>query len=328
MTSFRALVVRETEDQFSRSVENRQIDELPEGEALIRVRYSSLNYKDALSATGHRGVTQAYPHTPGIDAAGEIVESTVADYKPGNSVLVTGYDLGMNTPGGFGQYIRVPAHWLVRLPEGLTLKESMGYGTAGFTAALSVHHIIETGIKPDQGDIVVTGATGGVGSLAVAILAKNGFRVVAATGKASETNFLKELGAYEVIDRRTLDDDTGRPILSGRWAAAIDTVGGNILSTLIKTTQYHGVITCCGLVASPELHTTVYPFILRGVKLIGIDSVLSPMDLRLKIWQRIATDWKINTLNNIIAECHLEELNAQIDRILSGQMRGRIVVSL
>ena len=222
----------------------------------------------------------------------------------------------------------MPAHWLVRLPEGLTLKESMGYGTAGFTAALSVHHIIETGIKPDQGDIVVTGATGGVGSLAVAILAKNGFRVLAATGKASETDFLKELGAYEVIDRRTLDDDTGRPILSGRWAAAIDTVGGNILSTLIKTTQYHGVITCCGLVASPELHTTVYPFILRGVKLIGIDSVLSPMDLRLKIWQHIAKDWKINTLNNIIAECGLEDLNAQIDRILSGQMRGRIVVKL
>ena len=328
MTSFRALVVRESEGQFSRSVENRQIEDLPEGEALIRVRYSSLNYKDALSATGHRGVTQAYPHTPGIDAAGEIVESTVADYEPGDSVLVTGYDLGMNTPGGFGQYIRVPAHWLVRLPEELTLKESMGYGTAGFTAALSVHHIIAGGVKPEQGDIAVTGATGGVGSLAVAILAKNGFRVVAATGKASETDFLKKLGASEVIDRRTLDDDTGRPILSGRWAAAIDTVGGNILSTLIKTTQYHGVITCCGLVSSPELHTTVYPFILRGVKLIGIDSVSCPMDLRLNIWQRIATDWKIDTLNNIIAECDLEDLNAQIDRILSGQMRGRIVVKL
>ncbi len=328
MTSFRALVVRESEGQFSRSVENRQVENLPEGEALIRVRYSSLNYKDALSATGHRGVTQAYPHTPGIDAAGEIVESTVADYEPGDSVLVTGYDLGMNTAGGFGQYIRVPAHWLVRLPEELTLKESMGYGTAGFTAALSVHHIIAGGVKPEQGDIVVTGATGGVGSLAVAILAKNGFRVVAATGKASETDFLKKLGASEIIDRNELDDDTGRPILSGRWAAAIDTVGGNILSTLIKTTQYHGVITCCGLVSSPELHTTVYPFILRGVKLIGIDSVSCPMDLRLNIWQRIATDWKIDTLNNIIAECDLEDLNAQIDRILSGQMRGRIVVKL
>ena len=234
----------------------------------------------------------------------------------------------MNTAGGFGQYISVPAHWLVRLPEGLTLKESMGYGTAGFTATLSVHHIIETGVTPDQGDIVVTGATGGVGSLAVAILAKNGFRVVAATGKASEKEYLKMLGASEVIDRNTLDDNSGRPILSGRWAAAIDTVGGNILSTLIKTTQYHGAITCCGLVASPELHTTVYPFILRGIKLIGIDSVLCPMDLRLKIWKKIATDWKINTLNNIIVECGLKDLNIQIDRILSGQMRGRIVVKL
>ena len=225
MTSFRALVVREAEDQFLRSVEKRQIDELPEGEVLIRVRYSSLNYKDALSATGHRGVTQAYPHTPGIDAAGEVVESAIADFEPYDRVLVTGYDLGMNTAGGFGQYISVPAHWLVRLPEGLTLKESMGYGTAGFTATLSVHHIIETGVTPDQGDIVVTGATGGVGSLAVAILAKNGFRVVAATGKASETEYLKMLGASEVIDRNTLDDNSGRahpigPLGSGnryRW---------------------------------------------------------------------------------------------------------------
>ena len=328
MTSFRALVAREINGQFVRSVEERQVEALPEGEALIRVRYSSLNYKDALSATGHRGVTRAFPHTPGIDAAGEVVESSVVDFAPGDKVLVTGYDLGMNTPGGFGQFIRVPAHWLVGLPVGLTLKESMGYGTGGLTAALSVHHLIEAGATPDGGDVLITGATGGVGSLSVAILAQMGFRVVAATGKVSEANFLKRLGASEVIDRRELDDNSGQPILSARWAAGIDTVGGNILSTLIKTTQYRGVITCCGLVASPELNTTVFPFILRGVKLIGIDSVLCPMDLRLKIWQKIAADWKVNALNDIIAECELEDLNVQINRILSGQMRGRVVVNL
>ena len=328
MTSFRALVVRESKGRFSRSVEERQVEALPEGEVSIRVRYSSVNYKDALSATGHRGVTRAFPHTPGIDAAGEVVESSVVDFAPGDRVLVTGYDLGMNTPGGFGQLIRVPAHWLVALPVGMTMKESMGYGTAGLTAALCVHHLIEAGATPEGGDVVVTGATGGVGSLSVAILAKIGFRVVAATGKVSEADFLKRLGASEVIDRRKLDDPSGQPISSARWAAGIDTVGGNILSTLIKTTHYRGAIACCGLVASPELNTTVFPFILRGIKLIGIDSVLCPMDLRLKIWQKIAADWKVDALEDLIAECELQALDGQIDRILAGQMRGRVVVNL
>lgn len=328
MTSFRALVVREANGRYLREVEDRRVEALPAGEVLIRVRYSSLNYKDALSATGHRGVTRSFPHTPGIDATGEVVESSVDDFDSGDRVLVTGYDLGMNTPGGFGQFIRVPAHWLVGLPAGLTSKESMGYGTAGLTAALSVHHLIEAGATPDGGDVLVTGATGGVGSLSVGMLAQIGFRVVAATGKVAEAHFLKRLGASEVIDRRELDDNSERPILSARWAAGIDTVGGNMLSTLIKTTQYRGVITCCGLVASPELNTTVFPFILRGVKLIGIDSVLCPMDLRLKIWQKIAVDWKIDALDDVAVECELEDLNGQIDRILSGKMCGRVVVNL
>ena len=326
--SFQALVVREEDGQFLRSVEERQVDALPEGEVLIRVRYSSLNYKDALSATGNRGVTRAFPHTPGIDAAGEVVESAVSDFEVGDLVLVTGYDLGMNTAGGFGQFIRVPGHWVVRLPEGLTLKESMGYGTAGFTAALSVYQMIESGVTPEQGEVVVTGATGGVGSLSVAILAKMGFQVVAVTGKLSEVAFLKGLGASEVIDRGEVDDDSGRPILSGRWAGGVDTVGGNMLSTLLKTTQYHGVVTCCGLVASPDLNTTVFPFILRGIKLIGIDSVLCSMDLRLKIWEKIAVDWKVAALDDVMVDCGLGDLDMQIDRILAGQMRGRVVVDL
>ncbi|MDP6041137.1 MAG: YhdH/YhfP family quinone oxidoreductase, partial [Candidatus Latescibacteria bacterium] len=302
--------------------------DLPQGEVLIRVRYSSLNYKDALSATGTRGVTRVFPHTPGIDAAGEVVESSVSEFAVGDEVVVTGYDLGMNTAGGFGQYIRVPAHWVVQLPEGLTLKESMGYGTAGFTAALSVYEMMEAGVVPDQGEVVVTGATGGVGSLAVAMLAKEGFSVVAATGKASEADFLKGIGASEVMGRGEVDDDSGRPILSGRWAGGVDTVGGNMLATLLKTTNYGGAVTCCGLVASPELDTTVFPFILRGIKLIGIDSVLCPMDLRLNIWEKIATDWKVDVLDDVVQDCGLADLDAQIDRILAGQMRGRVVVDL
>lgn len=328
MMSYRALVVREANGQFSRAVEERRIEALPKAEVLIRVRYSSLNYKDALSATGHRGVTRSFPHTPGIDAVGEVVESSVADFAPGDRALVTGYDLGMNTPGGFGQFIRIPAHWLVALPVGMTMKESMGYGTAGLTAALCVHHLIEAGATPAGGDVVVTGATGGVGSLSIAILARGGFRVVAATGKVAEADFLKRLGASAIIDRRELDAPSGQPISSARWAAGIDTVGGNILSTLIKTTHYRGAITCCGLVASPELNTTVFPFILRGIKLIGIDSVLCPMDLRVNLWQRLATDWKINALNDLMTECELQDLDGQIDRILAGQMRGRVVVNL
>lgn len=328
MTSFQALVVREEDGQFVRCVEEKEVDALPEGEVLIRVRYSSLNYKDALSATGNRGVTRAFPHTPGIDASGEVVESGVAEFAVGDEVLVTGYDLGMNTAGGFGQYIRVPGHWVVRLPEGLTVKESMGYGTAGFTAALSVHYLVEAGVMLDQGEVVVTGATGGVGSLAVAMLAKEGFSVVAVTGKASEVDFLKGIGASEVIDRSEVDDDSGRPILSGRWAGGVDTVGGNMLATLLKMTNYGGAVTCCGLVASPELNTSVFPFILRGVKLIGIDSVLCPMDLRLKIWDKIAGDWKVDVLEDVMVDCGLEDLDGQIDRILAGQMRGRVVVDL
>jgi putative YhdH/YhfP family quinone oxidoreductase len=328
MTSFQALVVSEQEGEFLRSVGERQVDDLPQGEVLIRVRYSSLNYKDALSATGNRGVTRVFPHTPGIDAAGEVVESSVSEFAVGDEVVVTGYDLGMNTAGGFGQYIRVPAHWVVQLPEGLTLKESMGYGTAGFTAALSVYEMMEAGVVPDQGEVVVTGATGGVGSLAVAMLAKEGFSVVAATGKASEADFLKGIGASEVMGRGEVDDDSGRPILSGRWAGGVDTVGGNMLATLLKTTNYGGAVTCCGLVASPELDTTVFPFILRGIKLIGIDSVLCPMDLRLNIWEKIATDWKVDVLDDVVQDCGLADLDAQIDRILAGQMRGRVVVDL
>lgn len=327
MPTYQALVVHDQDGEFVREIETRDTNDLPEGDVLIRVSHSSLNYKDALSATGNKGVTRNYPHTPGIDAVGEIVESNDKAWPVGETVLVTGYDLGMNTAGGFGEYIRVPKHWLVKLPQELTPQESMAYGTAGFTAALSVFHLLESGVTPDQGDILVTGATGGVGSLTIGILAQEGFNVVAVTGKPTESDYLKNLGAKEIISRSDATDDSGRPILSARWAGAIDTVGGDLLATALKTTQYGGTVTCCGLVASPDLNTTVFPFILRGVRLIGIDSVLCPMNIREQIWPKIATNWKIPTLQSVIVESTLPELSDHIDHILNGQIRGRVVLN-
>ncbi len=325
--SFQALVVREMEDgSFSRRVEERSLADLPPGEVLIRVHFSSLNYKDALSATGHRGVTRRYPHTPGIDAAGVVESSRSDEFRPGDPVIVTSYDLGMNTPGGWGQYIRVPAEWVVPLPANLTLRESMILGTAGFTAALSLHKLRWAGVTPDRGDILITGASGGVGSLAVAILSKVGYRVVAATGKAEAQPFLRGLGAAEVIDRKEVLDDSPRPLLKGRWAGVLDTVGGAYLASALKSTALHGAVTCCGLVASPEFATTVYPFILRGVSLLGIDSQSCPMDLRRRLWQKLAGEWKPDALERLAAERTLADLEQEIQRILQGGQRGRVLV--
>ena len=326
---FRCLRVDETGDkQFTRQLVEKSIDDLPAGDVLIRVHYSSLNYKDALSATGNKGVTRNYPHTPGIDAAGEVEESASAAFKPGERVLVTGFDLGMNTSGGFAEYVRVPADWVVALPQGLSLRESMILGTAGFTAALSVLRLEEHGIKPDDGEVLVTGASGGVGSLAVAILAHLGYRVAAVTGKTDAHTYLRELGAAEILERGDIDDQSGRPLLKGRWAAAVDTVGGNPLATALKSTRYGGAVTACGLVASPKLETTVMPFILRGVSLLGVDSVECPMPRRRRVWQRLAGDWKPPVLGAIASEHGLEELDELIERILKGRIRGRSVIRI
>lgn len=326
---FQAMVVHETaEGQFLRRIEEMSLADLPQGDVLIRVHYSSLNYKDALSASGHKGVTRAYPHTPGIDAAGVVEESFDGRFRFGDRVLVTGYDLGTNTPGGFGQYIRVPAEWVVKLPRNLSLRESMIYGTAGVTAGLSVFKLQAHDVTPDQGEILVTGATGGVGSLAVGILAGDGYPVVAATGKLEATQFLLDLGAREVVHRDEVRDASGRPLLSGRWAGAVDTVGGEYLATALKSTRQGGAVTCCGLVASPDLPTTVYPFILRGVSLLGVDSQNCPMSMRLRVWQKLAGEWKLANLNDLAAECSLEGLEAEIERILQGKQRGRVVVNL
>ena len=326
---YKAMVVEEIEGgTFIRRIVERPIEALPEGEVLIKVSYSSLNYKDALSATGNKGITRKYPHTPGIDAAG-IVEESVSDaFLPGDEVIVTGYDLGMNTSGGFGEYIRVPADWVVKRPDGLSLKECMIYGTAGFTAGQSVYRLQGCGITPDRGEVLVTGATGGVGSLSCAILAKAGYDVVAATGKIEKKQFLLDLGVKKIVHRDEVTDLAGRALLSERWAGAIDTVGGEMLATAIKSVKYRGAVTCCGLVASTELHTTIYPFILRGVTLMGIDSAKCPMEMRLKIWEKLGDDWKVDCLDTIKHECSLDELDYEIELILDGKQRGRAVVDL
>ena len=326
---FKAFEVSESSgNEYKSALVMKSLDDLPPGEVLIKVQYSSLNYKDALSAIGNKGVTRNYPHIPGIDAAGIVEKSADPHFNRGDKVLVTGYDLGMNTSGGFSEYIRVPASWPIHLPEGLSRKRSMMFGTAGLTAALSIYNLKKQGIAPPNGKIVVTGATGGVGSLAVAILSHLGFHVTAVTGKEDAVDLLMYLGAKEVIPRHMLDDNSGKPFLKAQYAAAIDTVGGNMLSTVLKSLHYGGVATCCGLVNSPELHTTIYPFILKGIKLIGIDSVLCNRELRKEIWQHLATDWRPPKMDKLVHVCTLDSLQKHLDILLRGEAIGRYIVEI
>ena len=327
--NFKAMVVEETaQGNFERGIKDRTVDSLPDGDVLIEVSFSSLNYKDALSATGNKGVTRNYPHTPGIDAAGTVAESRNPEFSTGDPVIVTSYDLGMNTSGGFGQYIRVPAEWVVPLPESLSMYESMIYGTAGFTAGLSIFKMAANGVAPDNGPVLVTGASGGVGSLSVGILAQAGYQVTAVSGKADGRDFLEALGATDVITREDACDTSGRPLLRGQWAGVIDTVGGDILATAIKATLQHATVSCCGNVAGPKLDTTVFPFILRGVSLLGIDSQNCPMALRRQIWQKLANEWKLTNLEHLTTQISLDALDHHIDLILKGQQKGRVVVNL
>lgn len=329
MTTFKALVSERVEGADNKlSLQERNIDDLPAGEVLIRVHYSSLNFKDALSAKGKPGVTREYPHTPGIDAAG-IIESSESDaFSPGDEVIVTGYDLGMNTSGGFAEYIRVPATWVVAKPEGLSLLESMQLGTAGLTAAICVDSLLQVGIAPEQGPVLVTGASGGVGSISVAILSKLGFEVVAGTGKATQEEFFKSIGAASIIDREKLSAGTERPMLKEQWAGVVDTVGGDILFNAVKSTKYGGSVACCGLVASPNFNANVFPFILRGVNLLGVDSVELPLDVKDYMWRCLATEWKLDNWEILAKEVSFSELPGKIDQIFQGQAVGRYVVNL
>ena len=326
--TYKALVVRQDGANFTRSVEECNISELPKGEVLIRVHFSSLNYKDGLSCTGVRTVTRHYPHTPGVDAAGVIESTSVDKFKVGEHVVVISFDLGMNTPGGFGQYISVPADWVMPLPEGLSLRESMIYGTAGFTAGYALDLLQKQNIFPDSGPILVTGASGGVGSVSVALLSSLGYSVSASSGKRSAEKLLKKLGASEVIDRKSVDDDSGRSLLKEIWAGAIDSVGGNTLVTTLNSTKKNGVVLSVGLVSSSKLDATVFPFIMRGIILQGVAASENSMSSRMAVWSKLANEWKPKNLEYLAVDCSLEGLNFKIDKILTGNLQGRVVVDM
>lgn len=328
-TTFKALVVREVSDgNFEKSIQERSINDLPDNDLLIEVHYSSLNYKDAMSASGNKRITKNYPHTPGIDAAGIVISDKSGTFKEGQEVVVFGYDLGMDTAGGLGQMISIPADWAIECPESLTLKEAMIYGTGGLTAALSVQKLEKMGAKPSDGAVAVTGATGGVGSISIAILNHLGYDVIAFSGKPEQSEHLKQLGATEVRHRDTINEIGQKPIGRELWANAIDTVGGDYLANLLKQTKAGGAVTSCGLAAAPEFTMTVMPFITRAVSLLGIDSVYIPLDDKKAIWQRVATDMKLPDLEQYCEEITLEQTPEYLDRFIASKTVGRYVVNV
>lgn len=326
--TYRAMVVWEKEkDKFVCEVKRLDLGRFPDDEVLIKVHYSSLNYKDALSASGNRGVTRRYPHVPGIDAVGVIERSPSSVWKRGERVIVSGFDLGMNHDGGFAEYLSAPKEWLVPLPREMSFEESMGWGTAGFTAAQCVAKLLENGVSPQKGKILVTGASGGVGSVSVAILAKLGFEVVAVTGKDAG-RYLQGLGAAEVLTRESFLQDNSKLLLQEQWAGVVDTVGGEYLETAIRQGMYGATVTCCGNAASADLHLSVYPFILRGVTLVGIDSAKCPVLRRTELWQKMAGEWALDQLADLVTVITLNELEENIGKILAGKVTGRVVVRM
>ena len=324
---YNALYVTEEDGKFNQNICQLDTSDLPQNEVLIRVYYSSLNYKDALSATGNKGVTRKYPHTPGIDAVGVVEETSSSQFAVGEQVIVTSYDLGMNTPGGFGQYIKVPADWIVRLPEYLSMKEAMIIGTAGFTSGIAVS-LLQEKVKPTDGQVIVTGATGGVGSVALNILSKLGYNTVAVSGKMEEQEFLRILGAKEIILRSDFLKLDKKPILSARYAGAIDTVGGEYLENILKTLNPQGMVATCGSVAGTNLNISVFPFILRGITLTGISAQNYPLELRPEMWEKLGKAWRPDYLLQNFNEITLNELPKAIELILQGKLKGRTIVNM
>ena len=326
---FNALIVNKQEEQFTVKIKQLKLTDLPNGEVLIRVHYSSVNYKDSLASIPNGNIVNTYPFVPGIDLAGVVVSSEDARFRAGDEVIATSYEIGVTHFGGYSEYARIPAQWIVPVPKGLTLKEAMIIGTAGFTAALSVWRLQENNSSPEKGKVLVTGATGGVGSFAVSILSTLGFNVEASTGKESEQAYLKKIGANTIVSREEVYDGKVRALGKQKWAAAVDPVGGEPLASLLSQIQYGGSVAVSGLTAGTKLPTTVFPFILRGVNLLGIDSVNCPMETRLKIWNRLATDFKPKNLEELIQqEVTLDQLPDVLPTLLKGQARGRILVKL
>lgn len=321
---YSAYYVEESEGAFSTSISELELENPPIGFVQIKVSHSSLNYKDALSASGNKGVTRNYPFVPGIDAAGTITDANSSQFGDGDEVIVTGYDMGMNTPGGFGEYINVPANWVVKKPENLSSLEAMSIGTAGLTAAASAMKIYETSQAIDL-PVLVSGATGGVGSIGVMLMSKLGKEVSALTGKPSSVNFLKSIGASNIIMRDEYLKAPAKAMERPQFSSAIDTVGGNILSRMLPQISPHGVVACCGNVAGIDVNTTVFPFILRGITLAGIDSAESPIEFKKAIWNKFAGEWKLD-LSSMIKIVTKENLQQEVDLILQGGQQGRIVL--
>ena len=329
MSTYKAFEVREeTEKKFVGAIVEKSALELAEGSVSIEVHYSSVNYKDALSASGSKAVTREYPHVPGIDAAGKVLASTDSHFAVGDEVVVTGYDLGMNTAGGFGQQVTVPGGWVTKLPVGLSLRDSMVLGTAGLTAGLCVNKLLLNSITPEAGKVLVTGATGGVGIIACALLVKLGFEVVASTGKLAETAKLMALGVSEVISREAFSEENPRPMLKESYAAAVDVAGGTTLVNVIKSLSYGGSVAACGLVDSPALSATVLPFILRGVNLLGVDSVELPLAQKQQVWNLFANEWALTDIDSLAETIVLSELPAVLAKVLAGGAVGRYVLDL
>lgn len=326
--SFKALVVNKTDNEFSVQVKTLQSNDLPEKGVLIKVKYSGINYKDGLATIPSGKIVSTYPFVPGIDLAGTVVESDDERYKKGDEVIATSYEIGVSHYGGFSDYARIPADWIIPLPEGLTLKEAMIYGTAGFTAALSVQRLQENNITPEKGKVLVTGATGGVGSLAISMLSTLGYQVVASTGKTEAHEYLQGIGASEIISREDVNNGKVRPLDKQLWAGAVDPVGGETLAAIVSKLHYNGAVAVSGLTGGTQVPTTVFPFILRGIRLIGIDSVFCPMEDRKPLWTRMATDLKPHHLEETIdKEITLEDLPDALPLILQGKAKGRTLVT-
>jgi len=328
MSTFKAVFAEQIEGKPKISIQQIDRASLPAGEVLVRVHYSDLNYKDGLAVTGRPGVIRKYPMVPGVDLAGVVEESSSPDWKPGDEVVVTGFGLSETAWGGYAELARMKADWLVRLPKGITLKQSMAIGTAGFTAMQCVVALERHGLVVDSGEVLVTGAAGGVGSIAVAILAKLGYRVAASTGRPELGDYLRSLGASEIVDRNTLSAPSKRPMESERWAGAVDSVGGDTLATVIRALVVNGSVAACGIAGGAALNTTVYPFILRGVNLLGINSVYVSRSARLLIWERLSRDLPLSLLDSMTQEAPLEAVLDLGEKILAGAVRGRTVIQI
>lgn len=325
MTRYRAILTEKVDDNFTTHLSQRSLSDLPDNEVLIRVAFSSVNYKDGLSAAGNPGVSRNFPHTPGIDAAGTIEECPSGAFETGDEVVVTGFDLGMNTAGGLGEYIRVPQSWVLPLPAGFDAKTAMAYGTAGMTAAMCIIKLVKAGLQPGA-EVIVTGASGGVGSLAVALLASAGYTVTAVTGSESARDLLTDLGAATILPRDAFSEADRKPLNKPLFDGAVDCVGGDTLANVLKVIRHSGAVSCCGLVQSPALNTTVMPFILRGVSLLGVDSVESSLEAKREAWQWLSENHNQEKLGKITVEVPLEQAPEVLEAILTGQLTGRNVV--